>query len=128
MSHSHRILGVVGLLAAVTLASACDSSTSRESARSQATTLTCQRYDMCMMVGAGKTYADIGSCEVIWQGNWEQYWPAADCQGKISQAELETCLAAIRGTNCMGLDIVTTIFDKCNKMKVCSSGGTPDGG
>ena len=128
MSHTHRILGVVGLLAAITVASACDSSVSRESARSQATTLTCQRFDMCMLIGPGKSYADVGSCEVIWQGNWEQHWPAASCQGKINQTELETCLAAIRSTNCMGFDVVGTIYDKCSAMRVCSSGGTPDGG
>jgi hypothetical protein len=130
MSHSHRIFGVagvVGFLAAITLASACSSSTSRESARSQATTLTCQRYQMCDLIGPGKSYADISSCEIDWQANWEKAWPAADCDGKINQAELETCMAAIRSTNCMGFDFAGTLL-KCQKANVCSAGGTPDGG
>jgi hypothetical protein len=129
MSHIHRILGAAGLLAAVTLASACSSGTTRESARSQATTLACQRYDMCGAIGAGKMYSDIGSCEIEWQANWDKQWPAADCDGKINQAELETCLAAIRSTSCTNvLDFLATFYGKCNKSTVCSAGATPDGG
>jgi hypothetical protein len=123
MSHTHRILAAA-LLAVVTLA--CDSGVTRQSARAQATSLTCQRYDMCMMVGAGKTYADHEACEIAWQANWDGAWPAADCEGKINQAELETCLAAIRSTSCMGgLDFLSTVFVKCGKQTVCSGGGSP---
>jgi hypothetical protein len=127
MSHTLRFLAAVALTAIVTTTPACDSSTSRESARSQATTLTCQRYQMCMLIGPGKSYADIGACEIQWQAYWDGAWPAASCDGKIKQAELETCMAAIRSTNCAGLDIFGTL-DKCKKENVCSASGTPDGG
>jgi hypothetical protein len=81
-----------------------------------------------MAIGPGKTYSDIGSCEIDWQANWEKQWPAADCDGKINQAELETCLAAVRSTSCTNiLDFFATL-GKCNKSTVCSAGGAPDGG
>jgi hypothetical protein len=127
MSHTHRILAAATLALVTT---ACDSGTTRQSARAQATSLTCQRYEMCMMIGAGKTYASQEECEIKWQANWEGHWPSAECDGKINQAELETCLAAIRSTSCdNAIDFLTTVFGKCPKEKVCSAGtGPADGG
>jgi hypothetical protein len=127
MSHAHKILGVTGLLAVLTMTAACDSSTSRQSARAQATSLTCQRYDMCMLIGPGKMYADHEACEIAWQAAWDGQWPAASCDGKINQGQYETCLAAIRGTSCNLGDLLLTL-GKCDKANVCQTTSTPDGG
>ena len=127
MSHTQKILGLTGLLAVLAMAPACDSSTSRQSARAQATSLTCERYDMCSLIGPGGTYPDHETCEIAWQATWDGRWPAADCDGKINQAQFETCLAAIRSTNCMGFDFVGT-FLKCDKSLVCAAAPPADGG
>jgi Family of unknown function (DUF6184) len=105
-------------------------STSRESARDQATSLTCATYDRCQN-GFGAppdhAYTSRDSCEVDWRAKWETGWPPAECDGKIDGTQLDTCLSAIRGTDCTSLlDIATTIYVKCSKMKVC--GAPADGG
>ena len=124
MSKIRRIFG----LAVLVVVASCSSSTSRESARSQATTQTCDRFSMCGLIGdgAGKTYPTTEACEIAWQANWDGAWPAADCDGKIDQAAFETCLARIRGTTCTFGDFLLTL-GKCGKANVCHA-SSADGG
>jgi hypothetical protein len=113
-------------LAALVALAACSSGTSRESARDQATTLTCQQFAACMEIGTGKTYPTQSDCEIQWQGNWDKAWPAADCEGKIDQGAFETCLARIRGTTCNAFDLLATLA-VCSKANVCHATNA-DGG
>ena len=52
-------------------------------------------------------------------------WPAAECQGRINQAELAQCLNAIGGTECNIVDLGLTLL-KCGKGDIC--GAVPDAG
>jgi len=99
---------------------------SRVEARNAATQHTCARYQVCNAIGPGLTYTDLSACDTQWQANWDNSWPVADCQGKIDQAQLSFCLAAIDGTSCTnGLDILDTILVKCAKAMVCDQGNPP---
>jgi Family of unknown function (DUF6184) len=103
-----------------------DVTDSRVAARDAATQHTCARYQACGDIGAGLTYSDLSACTTQWQANWDNSWPAADCQGKIDQSQLSFCLAAIDGTSCTnGLDILDTILVKCAKATVCDQGNPP---
>jgi len=117
------ILGCTGAL----LARGCGSVTdSRVEARNEATQHTCDQYQACGAIGPGLSYPDQASCTTAWQANWDTAWPAADCQGKIDQAQLHFCLSAIDGTSCTSLlDIADTIYVKCGKATVCDVGATP---
>jgi hypothetical protein len=121
-------LNWIGL--ALVLSAGCGSSTvSRSEARDRATSETCNRFDACGQVAAGKAYPDQESCEVDQRAMWQTRWPAEACEGKIDQAKLEVCLTAIHSTECTSaLDIYNTIVNKCGQANVCSGGGNPDGG
>jgi hypothetical protein len=101
----------------------------RVEARDSATQATCDKYNMCGAIGVGKTYETIDSCKTIWQGNWENQWPIATCEGKINQPALNLCLSAIAGTVCTSIaDILTTLYVKCSAAMVCPGGTPADGG
>jgi hypothetical protein len=125
MSLSRKLAGFLAVTI-LAVAAGCSSGTSRESARDQATTLTCQQYVRCMAIGAGKAFPTQSDCELHWQATWDSQWPAATCEGKINQEAFETCLAAIRGTSCTLGDLLITL-GKCGSANVCAS-ASPDGG
>ncbi|MDB4979627.1 MAG: hypothetical protein JWM82_379 [Myxococcales bacterium] len=100
--------------------------TSRETARDQATTVTCDRINACGKIGPGGTYTSADMCQIMQKSFWEGAWPAAECDGKIDGANLDVCLSSISATDCAGgLDVLLTL-GKCGKVKVC--GATADGG
>jgi hypothetical protein len=127
MSRSQRIVGGLGLsiLFAAALAAGCSSSTSRESARDQATSATCDRFNQCAPFPS-TSYPSAESCELDWRSKWDMAWPAADCDGKIDQSAFELCLAAIHSTACNVFDFLSTL-GKCSKQNVCHV-TTADGG
>ena len=97
----------------------------RIAARDQAAKATCDKYMACGAIGPGLTYETYDSCLTVWQGNWENQWSAAMCEGKISQPDLTTCVDRIGGTDCTSLlDILNTLYNTCAAAKVCSVGGT----
>ncbi len=126
MSNAHRIIGGFGLIALV--ASCGGDAPSRESARDQATTHTCARLDQCGDIGAGKTYADDSACEIQSQANWDKAWPAAQCEGKIDQAQFTVCLEAIDSTGCTNAADFLLTLGKCAALNVCHATSTADGG
>ncbi len=134
MSNTKRIiggLGLVALLAAGVGAAGvgCSSTSSQADARDRATTQSCSWYQMCNNIGAGKKYDTLDSCEIQVRAQWDNAWPEQMCNGKINESQLEVCLAAIYATDCTNvLDIVDTIGVKCAEAKICSGGGSPDGG
>jgi hypothetical protein len=120
--------GLVLFAAAIDAAGCGGGAPSRESARDQATTDTCERFSQCGDIGAGETYPSESNCELQWQDNWDNAWPAAVCEGRIDQAQLTTCLAAIRGTDCASFGDFVTTLAKCDKMHVCDAPADAGGG
>lgn len=120
------------LFAAVALlaVAGCGSvTTSRESARDQATTVSCNWFQMCGEIGAGKTFATRDACEVSVRANRDAAWPASECAGKINVNQLDICLSAIRSTTCMnGVDFLNTVFNKCPATLVCAPTATMNPG
>jgi len=98
----------------------------REQARDQATTAVCDTYAMCGQIGASAdggaapTYATRDSCETQWRGQFEQMWPPADCDGKISQTKFDLCQASIRAITCGNLGDVVLALSSCAKTNVCT--------
>jgi Family of unknown function (DUF6184) len=122
-----RILA--GVMSLALLAVSCGGvGTSRETARDQATSVSCDWYNGCKMFGtAGAMYTSADSCQIDVRAKWESAWPVADCEGKIDSSALNLCLNAIAGTICgNALDILNTLANKCSKAKVC--GASADGG
>jgi hypothetical protein len=119
------ILGALGL---AVVAGCGSSAPTRQEARDQATTLTCDRFDECMLIGSAPNAAfpTAEACQLEWRSNWEMAWPAVDCEGKIDSAQFGLCQNAIRATACNVFDFLVTL-GKCGKMNVCRT-STPDGG
>ncbi|HVZ75112.1 MAG TPA: DUF6184 family natural product biosynthesis lipoprotein [Polyangia bacterium] len=111
------------------VAASCGSvSTSRETARDQATTATCDRLMQCGNIGDGKAFSSYDNCKIMEQSFWEGHWDAATCDNKIDGANLTVCLSAISATDCgNGLDLFATLA-KCDEAKVCDAASSPDGG
>jgi hypothetical protein len=125
--------GIVGTLFALAILAgvhACGGVTDdRVAAREKAVNAICDRYAFCKLIGTdlGDAYPTRDSCLIAWRANREEAWPAASCQGKIYEPELNVCLGAITGTACEGFDFVATL-GKCAAATVCSAGNRPDGG
>lgn len=116
-----RALGTVAFTFALAFAGCGDTTNSRVIARDQATTASCDWYQMCGKIGAGQTYTDRESCDTQVRAQWDSAWPAAMCDSKINQNQLTICLNAIKGTECMnGLDVLNTLVNKCPEASICS--------
>jgi hypothetical protein len=98
-------------------------------ARNQATTASCNYFQMCGDIGAGKTYSTADDCTSQVNGNWTSAWPTTTCQGHIDQHQLTICLDAINSTtDCNGLAVLLTLT-KCGSGTVCDLNQPPsDGG
>ena len=94
-----------------------------QSARTQATTASCNYYQMCNQIGAGQTFDTPQDCQTKVLAYWTDRWPTAACDGKIVSAALTSCLDAINSTLCMnGLDVLSTLYAKCPEASVCGVG------
>jgi hypothetical protein len=96
-----------------------------DSARAQATTASCNYYQMCKLIGpklqGGDTYAD---CMTMVLGQWTSGWPTTTCQGHIDQHALTVCVDAINSTtDCNNLAALITL-SKCSEASVCGAGAT----
>ena len=133
MSHSKRNFAFSGLLGLVALAAfgvgaGCGSSSSQADARDRATTASCDWFQLCGQIGAGKMYQTRDMCDVQVRARWDAAWSVTACDGKINANQLDICLAAIKATECgNGLDALNTLANKCPEARVCS-GASPDGG
>lgn len=93
---------------------------SQARARDLATARSCDWYGKCGEIGQGKKYATRDACEVDVRASWNNYWPAADCDGKIRGEDLDVCLQAIELTDCNNaFDFLNTVLNKCGKSNVC---------
>ena len=109
------------LLAAAATLTGCDSDESQASARDAVTKASCDWLMACGEIGTGKQYTSRDSCDVQVRAQWDQAWPAAMCEGKINNEQLDICLSAIRITECgNGADVLNTLANKCPTAKVCS--------
>ena len=70
----------------------------------------------------------LASCEIAWRANWDNAWPASDCQGRIDQASLNVCFERINSTQCASFVDFLTTLGICGKANVCSTGVPTDGG
>jgi putative hemolysin len=117
----NRSLVIAVAFAALGLAACGDTTNSRVIARDQATTVSCDWYQMCNQIGAGLKFENRESCETQVRGQWDSGWPAAMCDSKINQNQLTICLNAIKGTLCTNpLDIINTLANKCPESSICS--------
>jgi hypothetical protein len=125
---------LVAFAAAVVAASAgCGnvnaSSHSQVAARTAATSQTCDRFQMCGDIGAGKTYETRASCETQVGSFWDQTWPPAECESKIDPTRLDVCLAAIRAADCANPSAVLVSFVvNCSKAQICDLATDGGGG
>jgi len=125
MSHTTPVASLIrcaALGAGILLAASCGGVTSSQVvARDRATTVSCDWYQGCDQIGAGKTYETRESCDTQVRAQWDQAWPLTECDGRINQKQLSVCLDAIHATQCGNLlDIVSTLGVKCPKTSICS--------
>ena len=97
------------------------------SARNQATTASCNYYQMCNQIGPGLSGgATLADCKSTVYGQWTMGWPTTTCQGHIDQSKLTICLDAIGATtDCSGIGALLAL-SKCSSSSVCSAGVVPD--
>ena len=96
------------------------------SARNEATTASCNYYQMCNQIGPGLSGgATLGDCKATVYGEWTNGWPTTTCQGHIDQAKLTICLDAINSTTDCGGFAALLALSKCSSASVCSAGVAP---
>jgi Family of unknown function (DUF6184) len=97
-----------------------DVTNSQPSAAKAAVDATCDRYEACDQIGAGKTYESREACDNQLRDFWNEQWPAARCEGKINGDALDVCTDRIASTDCNSfVDKVRTAYDTCNSDDVC---------
>ena len=94
-----------------------------QTARNQATTASCNYYNMCNQIGPGLMFETAQDCQNQVLSFWTSKWPTAVCDGKIVSSAVTTCIDAINSTLCMnGLDVLATLYAKCPEARVCGVG------
>jgi hypothetical protein len=117
----NRPLLIAMALAALGLAACGGVTNSRVIARDQATTVSCDWYQMCNQIGAGLKYENRESCDTQVRAQWDSAWPTPACDSKINQSQLTTCINAIKATECTNvIDIINTLANKCPQASICS--------
>ena len=72
----------------------------RVAARTQASKASCDKSQMCGIIGPGLTYESYQSCITIVNGMIDEtYLPEAQCKD-IDQSALSVCISAINGIVC----------------------------
>lgn len=137
MTRARRIFGklsvallVGGLGAALGGAAGCGGVSGSDviNARNQATTASCNYFQMCNQIGPGQNYSTYSDCTSQVNGNWTSAWPTTTCQGHIDQHQLTICLDAINSTtDCNGLAVLLTLT-KCGSGTVCDLNQPPSDG
>jgi hypothetical protein len=118
---ARAVLAVAVGVGALGLATGCGSDHSQAGARDAVTDASCDFYNRCGEIGAGKTYETRDSCEVQVRASWDTAWPVQACDGKINSEQLKVCLSAIAATECGNtLDVLNTLLNKCPQDKICS--------
>jgi len=97
-----------------------DVTNSQADAVSSAVSSTCDRYEACGAVGAGKSYETMTECENDSKDFWNDHWTVAKCEGKINGAALTVCTDRIESTTCDSfLDKLNTVYNSCASDDVC---------
>lgn len=113
----NRTVCLIGI--AVTL-TGCSGTWPQDAARDAATEKTCDYYARCGQIQEGERYKDRDDCEIAQRAYWNDAWPDEQCDNKIRNEDMDTCLKAIEITDCNnGLDFLNTIVNKCGRDKVC---------
>ena len=102
------------------LLAACSGTWSQAAARDAATEKSCDFYTRCGEVQSGKKYPTRDDCEIDVRAYWNNAWPAAECDNKIRNEDMDVCLKAIEITECgNSMDFFNTVFNKCSRSSVC---------
>jgi hypothetical protein len=116
-----QISALLCLLGSLGCNAVADATNKQSDAVNAAAGATCDRYDACGEVGAGKTYTSRQSCDSSAQDFWNQQWSAVDCDGHINGTALTFCTDHIATTACSNfVGQISTVFTACNKSDVCS--------
>jgi hypothetical protein len=110
-------LGVFGAIGCNTVA---DVTNKQSDAVNAAVTATCDRYEACDKIGAGKTYETSEACENDSRDFWNGQWTVAECEGHINGDALDVCTDRISSTACDSfVDKLSTVYVSCSSDDVC---------
>ncbi len=85
-----------------------------------AVSATCDRYEACREIGAGKSYETSAECEKDSQDFWNDQWTVAKCEGNINGDALNVCTDRISSTDCDSfVDRLATVYVSCSSDDVC---------
>ena len=123
-THSANGLGVTGVARAILVplaifGVACGSD-AQPAARDRVVTTVCNRLDACGELAPGKTYASRDDCRIKQQDYWQNTWPPAECDGKVSSSALDVCVSEVNAAQCGNALDFLSILDKCSRGNVCS--------
>ena len=93
----------------------------RQAAVSEATNTNCDTYARCEQIGPGKDYPTQQDCLTSRSSFWNDRWPSASCDGKINNAQVQTCLDGLQTISCNSLiDELKVINTQCAQADICS--------
>ncbi|WP_043428533.1 DUF6184 family natural product biosynthesis lipoprotein [Cystobacter fuscus] len=111
------VVGVSGLFGCGTIA---DITNKQSDAVNAAANTTCNRYQDCGEIAAGKKYSTRDECMNAEKGNWNGRWSVAECDNRINGDNLNFCLDAIEATSCGNVFDQINTATKCTQNDVCS--------
>ncbi|ATB29947.1 DUF6184 family natural product biosynthesis lipoprotein [Melittangium boletus] len=112
------VAGVVGLFGCG--GTVADITNKQSDAVNAAAGESCDRYQDCEEIGAGKKYETRDACLAENKDFWNGRWEAADCDGHINGDSLDVCLNSIKTTSCGSIiDQIDTAYNRCAKADVC---------
>lgn len=113
-------LGVVSVIATGCSNTIADVTNSQAKAVTAAVNATCDRYNACSRIGAGKTYENRDACDKQARDFWNDQWTVAKCEGNINGDSLTVCTDRISATNCDSfVDKLQTVYGSCATEDVC---------
>jgi hypothetical protein len=122
MAMRNIFIGLLGLVAFTSMGcdTVADVTNKQSDAVTAAVSATCDRYDACMEIGTGKSYATRAECDNDSHDFWNGQWTVAECEGHINGDALKVCTDRIASTDCNSfIDKLNTVYGSCASSDVC---------
>lgn len=94
----------------------------RQELRDEITRTQCNRAQDCGQVGQGKRYEDYAACLAQVQNDFDQLWPADQCDGRVNEGVFDSCNERVSKVSCEGIGgaiEVLQFLNNCNASRVC---------
>lgn len=94
----------------------------RKELRDEIVRTQCNRAQDCEQIGVDKRYEDYATCLAEVKGDFDQLWPAEQCDGRINEGVFDSCNERVTKVSCEGIGGAIELLqflNNCNANRVC---------